>query len=135
MNKKKYNNESITETLFTTDMLSGISFATTQPDYPLSAADYMQLKNGWVSVYGWALNVGFATFGYALSIFPKVFSGFLGGNEVVNKGEWITLGVGVVLMLGLCLLGFVLPNDKKNIMKAIKDHFKTAPKTRQAVRH
>lgn len=77
MNKKKYNNENITQTLFTDDMFSGISFATIQADYPLSAADYMQLKNGWVSVHGWALNVGFATFGYALSIFPKIFSSFL----------------------------------------------------------
>ncbi|WKC46140.1 hypothetical protein [Pseudomonas veronii] len=135
MNKKKYNNENITQTLFTDDMFSGISFATIQADYPLSAADYMQLKNGWVSVHGWALNVGFATFGYALSIFPKIFSSFFGGSEVVNKGEWVTLGLGVVVVLALYLLGFFLPSDKKIIMKAISDHFKTTPKTRQPVRH
>ncbi|MDF4211066.1 hypothetical protein P2W50_30915 [Pseudomonas protegens] len=135
MIKKKYNNESLTQTLFTDDMLSGISFATIQADYPLSAADYMQLKNGWVSVHGWALNFGFATFGYALSIFPKIFSLFLGGNEVVNKGEWVTLGLGGGVALVLYLLGFFLPSDKKTIMKSISDHFKHTPKTRQPVRH
>lgn len=134
MIKKKFRNENLTQTLITDEMFSGIAFATIQVDYTLSAADYMQLKNGWVSAYGWALNVGFATFGYALSIFPKMYSSFFGGNESVSKGEWVTLGGGVTVVLILCFLGFCLPSDKKKVMKAINEHFKTAPKTRHPVR-
>ncbi|WP_154946646.1 hypothetical protein [Pseudomonas fluorescens] len=134
MIKTKFKNENLTETLSTDDIFSGITFATIQADYALSTADYMQLKNGWVSAYGWALNVGFATFGFALSIFPKLYSSFFGGTEVVSKGEWVTLGGGACLVLVLFLLGLFLPSDKKKIMKAISEHFKNAPKSRHPVR-
>ena len=134
MRKTTFNNENLTQTVITDDIYSGIAFATIQADYTLSAAEYMQLKNGWVTAYGWALNVGFATFGYALSIFPKMYSNFFGEDEAVSKGEWVTLGGGVIVVLVLCVLGLCLPSDKKNIMKAIHEHFKNAPKTRHPVR-
>ncbi|MNC03374.1 hypothetical protein D3C81_1054360 [compost metagenome] len=134
MAKTNFKNETLTQTIVTDDIYSGIAFATIQVDYTLSAVDYMQLKNGWVSAYGWALNIGFAIFGYALSIFPKMYSSFIGSGDVVSKGEWVTLGGGVVVVLVLCLLGLCLPSDKKKVMKAMSEHFKNAPKTRHPVR-
>ena len=134
MIKKKFNNETITQTVLSDDIYSGLSFGTIQADYPLSAADFMRLKSGWVSVFGWALNTGFAVFGYALSIFPKMVSGFLGGTEVVSKGEWLVLIFGGMTVFLLCVVGFFLPSEKKELMKEIKEHFKKSPKTRHPLR-
>lgn len=134
MIKKKFINESFSQTLTTDDVLSGLAFATMQADYSLSAADYMQLKNGWVSAYGWAMNIGFATFGYTLSIYPKLYASFLSRDGGASQGELTALGIGVGLVVLLCLLGLCLPSEKKKIMKEIHDHFKTAPKSRHPVR-
>jgi hypothetical protein len=136
MKRVRYTNENITETLKSSELLSGsYFFATVQADYSLSATEYMMLKNGWVSIYSWALNVGFATFGYALSVLPKLLSGADAYKfTALSGGEWSTLGVGVGLVVLLCGIGFFLPNDRKEAMKAIKEHFKKAPKSRQQVR-
>ena len=134
MIKKKFNNEEITQTVLSDDIYSGLSFGTIQADYPLTAADFMRLKSGWVSVFGWALNIGFAVFGFALNIFQKMVSGFFGGNEVVSKSEWLVLLFGAVVVLLLCGVGFFLPSEKKELMKDIKEHFKKSPKTRHPLR-
>ena len=111
-----------------------LSVATVQADYSLSASEHVVLKSGWVSVYGWALNVGFATFGYFLSIFPKLVA-YLenSANPAVAKGEWWALGLGCGAILVLCAIGYFCPNDKRTLMKAIDQHFTDAPKVRRRV--
>ncbi|MBI6918188.1 hypothetical protein JET68_05195 [Pseudomonas monteilii] len=119
------------------DLYSGeyLSVATVQADYSLSATEHVILKNQWVSIYGWALNVGFATFGYFLSILPKLLA-YLenSANPSVAKGEWIALAFGSVAVVVLCLVGSCWPNDRKKLLKAIDEHFAKAPKSRQRVR-
>lgn len=112
-----------------------LTVATVQADYSLSATEHVILKNQWVSIYGWALNVGFATFGYFLSILPKVLA-YLENPESpsVAKGEWIALAFGCAAVLVLCLVGWCWPNDRKKLLKTIDEHFAKAPKSRQRVR-
>jgi hypothetical protein len=134
--KTRYTNENITEPLQTNDIFSdGYLFATVQADYSLSATDYMMLKNGWVSLYAWSLNIFLATFGYAMSVMPKFLSGEMAYKlEALSKGEWNTLGAGSALALLIFAVGFFMPNEKKQVMRAIDKHFKNAPKSRQQVR-
>ncbi len=111
-----------------------LSVATVQADYSLSASEHVVLKNKWVSAYGWALNVGFATFGYFLSIFPKLVAYLESStNPAIAKGEWLALGFGAGLTVFLCLIGLLCPNEKRALMKAIDKHFADAPKVRRRV--
>lgn len=108
--------------------------ATVQADYSLSASEHVILKNGWVSAYSWALNVGFATFGYLLSVLPKFIAHLENeSNPPLSSGEWWTLGAGVGLVVVLFLIGCVCKNEKKDLLKAIDEHFRTAPKVRRRV--
>lgn len=136
MRKVRVTNQSITHTINSDELLSGsYLFATVQPDYSLSATEYMMLKNSWVSLYAWALNIAFATFGYGLSVLPKLLSGPNAGTvEALSNGEWGALAVGVGLVILCCIIGYCLPNERKEAMNSIRQHFKSAPKTRQPVR-
>ena len=134
--KSRFTNENITSTVESNDLLTGSTlFATVQADYSLSAAEYMMLKSNWVSLHVWAMNIGFATFGFTLSLLPKVISADSGVNfDALVKGEWVALSIGVGVVVLLSLVGFCGPSEKKEIMKAIRLHFKNAPKVRQPVR-
>lgn len=122
------------------DLYSGSTlFATVQADYSLSASEYMMLKSTWVSMHVWAINILFVTLGFALSILPKFISSVMNDTanpsviSAVTSAEWITLAGGCVLVLLLWIIGCLLPNDRKEIMKSIKDHFRLSPKIRQRV--
>lgn len=122
------------------DLYSGSTlFATVQADYSLSASEYMMLKSTWVSMHVWAINILFVTLGFALSILPKFISSVMSDAanpssiSAVTSAEWITLAGGCILVVVLWIIGCLLPNDRKEIMKSIKDHFRLSPKTRQRV--
>lgn len=122
------------------DLYSGSTlFATVQADYSLSASEYMMLKSTWVSMHVWAVNILFVTLGFALSILPKFISTLMSdaGNpsviSAVTSAEWITLAGGCIIVIILWVIGCLLPNDRKEIMKSIKNHFKLSPKIRQRV--
>lgn len=135
MTQVKYDNEVITETLTSSDMYSGMSFATSQIDYLLSAADYMKLKNNWVSLYSLAVSCTVLSLGFALNIFPKLYSSFVeGGSVAVSDGEWAVLLGALAVSALLFVVGLFMPSEKTSVMKAIDKHFKTVPKTRHMVR-
>ncbi|WP_252959045.1 hypothetical protein [Pseudomonas simiae] len=134
--KDRITNQSVTQTVNSDHLLSGsYLFATVQADYSLSATEFMMLKNRWVSLYAWALNIAFATFGFGMSVLPKFISGPDAGSvNALSKGEWWTLAVGMGLVILFCLIGFFLPNERKEAMNSIKEHFKIMPKSRQQIR-
>ncbi|WP_261881430.1 hypothetical protein [Vibrio coralliirubri] len=51
----------------------------------------------------------------------------------MNYATKPALGAGVAISIVLYLVGLALPNDRKRVMKEIKEHFNTAPKQRQVV--
>ncbi|MDH0571547.1 hypothetical protein N7668_09820 [Pseudomonas fulva] len=118
------------------DVFSGTYFiAAVQSDYYLSAADYWRLKSGWVSLYGWALNVGFATFGYALSAIPKVYSNFENKVEpYIAMADWVPVAIGMILVVALSVAGKCMPSDRKRVLKSMDEHFSNSPITRQPFR-
>lgn len=135
MAKNNVKEEEDHQQLKSDDLYSGSTlFATVQADYSLSASEYMMLKSTWVSMHVWAVNIFFVTLGYALSIFPKFISVVLdGAGTPVSSAEWITLAIGCAIVFVLWVIGCLLPNDRKEIMKSIKKHFKVSPKVRQRV--
>jgi len=134
MTKTTYENEIITQTLMTTDMLTGMAIGTLQEDFLLNEADFLRLKNEVSSFSTWALNVLFATIGYAISILPKWISELAGRAEHVSASEWTALIIGLVLAAILYTASHYLPNEKNKLMKRMDQHFKDAPKSRQIFR-
>lgn len=134
MTKNVYQNEVITKTVVTEDLLTGVSIGTLQADFLLCEADFMRLKGEGSVFVTWSLNVLFATIGYAMSILPKLISDLVGKDERVSQSEWVALGIFSAISLLLFLLSKVMHNEKKELLKSISKHFKSAPKSRQLVR-
>jgi len=127
-------NEQITETIPVHGLLSGANIGTWQADYPLTAVDYVHIKNGKPITFIWANSILLATIGFGLNLLGKGASEIAGVQQEIYIGEWVALGVGFIVSILLYLIGLALPNDRKKIMKKIQEHFKNSPKQRQVVK-
>jgi len=126
-------NQQISETIPVHGLISGASIGTWQADYPLTALDFEHIKNGKPVTFNWANSILLATVGFGFNILAKGATTLAGVEQQVYIGEWIALGAGVAISIVLYLVGLALPNDRKRVMKEIKEHFNTAPKQRQVV--
>ena len=134
MTKNVYENEVFRETVVTGNLLTGMSIGTLQADFLLCEADFLRLKSGSSAFVTWSLNVLFATIGYAMSILPKWISALAGKPEEVSQSEWTTFAIGLAISFILLLISKAMPNEKKELLNRISQHFKSAPKSRQLVR-
>jgi hypothetical protein len=126
-------NQQISQTIPVHGLLSGASIGTWQADYPLTAIDFEYIKNGKPITFNWANSIFLATVGFGFNILGKGASTLAGIPQQIYIGEWITLGAGVFISIILYAFGLALPNDRKRVMKEIKEHFNNAPKHRQVV--
>lgn len=129
-----YENQVITQTLPTGNLLTGVSIGTFQEDFQLCEADFLRLKNDGTPLSSWSTNILFAAIGYGISILPKWFSEMAGKPEKVSQAEWIALAASLAVSLLLFLIGKLMPNEKKDLLSRMSQHFKSAPKSRQFVR-
>ena len=135
MPKTIYKDETISATLATPNLLSGKIIGTFQEDYPLCEADYLRLKTtSRPVIWGFANLIFLPTLGYAISLIPKFIDKFNEKPVEFAISEWLPLLIGICLSSILYLIGLKLPNDRKDIMTKIDDHFKQAPKSRQIIR-
>lgn len=131
MAKKVIKGEQVTKPyLISEDILSGASVGTWQKDYLLQKHDFYLIKNGKSKTFSAAQNFLFASFCWGLSLIAKGYPNF----SDIKKGEWIALGVGIAISVVLYAIGYFLPNERKEIMKKIEEHFKKAPTIHQVIR-
>ncbi|RBO82382.1 hypothetical protein [Marinomonas aquiplantarum] len=123
-------NQQISETIPVHGLISGASIGTWQADYPLTALDFEHIKNGKPVTFNWANSILLATVGFGFNILGKGATTLAGVEQQIYIGEWIALGAGVAISIILYIVGLALPNDRKRVMKEIKEHFNTAPKQR-----
>ena len=127
-------NQQITETIPVHGLLSGASVGTWQADYPLTALDFEHIKNGKPVTFNWANSILLAAVGFGLNLLGKGASQLAGVQQQIYIGEWIAFGSAIAVSVALYLVGLLLPNDRKRVMKEIQVHFKSAPKQRQVVK-
>lgn len=130
MTEQRYKGKVITKTVMVSNMLTGTSVGTWQEDYPLREVDFVHIKNGKPITYIWANSILLATFGFGLNLLAKWYS----QTDKITKGEWIAFDFGVGISVILYIIGVCLPNERKKVMNDIENHFKNAPKSRQAVK-
>ena len=130
-----YENQVITHTLVTQEnLLTGVSIGTFQEDFQLCEADFLRLKSEGSPMATWSLNILFASIGYGMSILPKWISEISGKAEKVTQSEWAALALGIAVSVVLFTINKFIPNEKKELLNRMSQHFKSAPKTRQFVR-
>jgi hypothetical protein len=130
-----YENQVITQTLVTQEnLLTGVSIGTFQEDFQLCEADFLRLKSEGSPMATWSLNILFASIGYGMSILPKWISEISGKAEKVTQSEWAVLALGIAVSAALFAINKFIPNEKKELLNRMAQHFKSAPKTRQFVR-
>jgi hypothetical protein len=129
-----YENQVITHTVTTGSLFTGVSIGTLQEDFQLCEADFLRLKNEGTPLTSWSLNILFAAIGYGLSILPKWISEIAGKPEKVSQSEWAVLAISLTASLLFFIVGKFIPNEKKDLLNQMSQHFKSAPKTRQLIR-
>jgi hypothetical protein len=131
---KVYKDKVLTETFFATDLLSGTSIGTWQEDYPSREVDFERIKHSKPMTFIWADSILLTTLGFGLNLLAKGYSYLTGNTPPICKGEWIAFFSGLTVSVVLYIAGHFLPNERKNIMAKIEQHFKNAPTIRQAYR-
>ncbi|WP_447837508.1 hypothetical protein [Aeromonas salmonicida] len=134
MTQGVFENQVITQTLETGNLLTGVSIGTFQEDFPLCEADFLRLKNDKNLWSAWSLNILFTVMGYGMSLLPKLLSEIVGKPEKVTQTEWWALVIGLAVSFVFFLIGNYRPNDKTELLSRMATHFKSAPKTRQYIR-
>lgn len=135
MTQGMFENQVITETLVTREnLLTGVAIGTFQEDFQLCEADFLRLKSEGSLMATWSLNILFASIGYGMSILPKWISEISGKPEKVSQSEWAVLAIGIVISVVFFSINKFVPNERKQLLNQMDQHFKSAPKTRQLVR-
>jgi len=134
MANKIFKDEDLTQTYEATDILSDTSIGTWQEDYPLTAIDFDRIKSGKPVTFIWAHSIFLTTVGFGLNLVAKGISTWANVPQTISIGEWAALGIGIIVSTVLYIVGCVLPNNRKIVMKNIETHFEKAPKRRQAYR-
>lgn len=122
-----YVGKQLSQPVTVNDLFNGQSVTTMQQPYLLTEADFLRLKGSPPITATLATIVFSGTVGYALSLGPKITPMLGGGQSQLTSGEINTMIAGTILSFALYIIGFCLPNDKKNIMKKITRHFDNAP--------
>ena len=134
MANKIFKDEDLTQTYEATDILSDTSIGTWQEDYPLTAIDFDRIKSGKPVTFIWAHSIILTTVGFGLNLVAKGISTWANVPQTISIGEWAALGIGIIVSIILYVVGRLLPNNRKIVMKNIETHFEKAPKRRQAYR-
>ncbi|MDP2886055.1 MAG: hypothetical protein Q8P51_13665 [Ignavibacteria bacterium] len=134
MATKIFKDKVLTQTYEAADILSDTSIGTWQEDYPLTALDFERIKSGKPVTFIWANSIFLTTIGFGLNLVAKGISTWTNVPQAISIGEWAALGIGVVVSIVLYVVGCLLPNKRKTVMKNIETHFEEAPKRRQAYR-
>ena len=135
MTEQIYKDKVIERTVLVKGGLTDTSIGTWQADYPLREVEYVHIRNNVKSkTYACASAVFLTTFGFGLNMLAKWYSQTDDTCSQITKGEWIVIGCGLFISVVLYLIGIRLPNERKKVMNDIDSHFKSAPKSRQAVK-
>ncbi|GAB3370046.1 hypothetical protein NCG89_09220 [Spongiibacter taiwanensis] len=127
-------NEEIDQPVIVSGLISGMSIGTWQEDYHLTGRDYEHLKNGKPVTFNWANSILLTSIGIGLTLLGKYISQQTNPSVVIYKGEWIGLGIGIAISIILYVIGLCLPDDRKKLMRKLKDHFDNSPKMRQMMK-
>lgn len=105
-----------------------------QADFGLCEADYLRIKNGYPKTLIWAHSILLANAGLGISILGKYIDRILNGsNTPILAWEKYGFISALIVSFFLYLLGIFLPNEKKKVMKDIKNHFEYSPRTKHIV--
>lgn len=127
-------NQQLDQTTVVSGLSSGSSVGTWRADYPLTGRDFEHLRHGRPVTFNWANSVMLTTIGLLLNILGKYLSQKSGVTITIYIGEWVALWVGIIIAIILYLIGLAFPNDRKKIMKKLKEHFDNSPKKRQMLK-
>ena len=128
MADKSLRDKEITETQIVSDLLTGTDIGTWQSEYLLREVEFERIKYGKPITFNWANSIALTTIGFGLNLVAKGYSNVAN----INKGEWIALSAGIAFSIALYIIGLLLPNNRKKVMKKIEKHFENAPTKRQA---
>lgn len=120
------NNQRIDQPVVVADVMNGQTIATLQPVYPLSEADFVRLKGGTPVTAAAAVMIFSGVVGYAIGLGPKLESLITGDLPLLSSGEIKTIGGWSAIALVIYGIGFLLPNERKSVMKNLSNHFKAA---------
>ena len=105
-----------------------------QEPFNLTEADFLRIKGGRTKASGAANGILLTSLGMAFILLLKYLQAKAsGGGFTVQVLEWLAPAIGLGIASLLYLLDRILPNEKKQVMRDIENHFSEAPRTRHLV--
>ena len=105
-----------------------------QEPFHLTEADFLRIQGGRTRLATPATGFLLTSLGMALILFLKYVQARANGSSItIETLEWLAPAIGVGIASLLYLIDKWLPNEKKQVMKDIENHFSEAPRTRQLV--
>lgn len=120
------NNQKLDQPVVIADVMNGQTIATLQAVFPLTEADYLRLKGGPPITASAAVMIFSGVVGYAIALGPKLQSIISGEQSLLSYGEIKTIGAWTLISVVIYAIGWLIPNDRTNIMKRLHGHFKVA---------
>lgn len=127
--QQEFNSQRIEESIVVSDLMNGQTIAMLQTVYPLSEADFVRLNNGASKLDAAAVMIFSGVVGYAIGLGPKLEGLLMGNAPVMNNGEIKTIAVWSFISLLIYGIGYLLPSERKKVMKKLSSHFETAKST------
>jgi hypothetical protein len=108
------------------------SISSKQRDFPLCESDYLRLINGKSKSENASLSFFLTSIGFGIAFIAKYVASIIDQKDFTPETwEWIApLMTGAVSIIIYFVVLFFIENEHRKVMAAIKDHFKTAPRTR-----
>ena len=107
------------------------SIRISQEPFLLCEADFLRLKYGDSKVLAWAGGVLLTSLGMLFIPMAKYIIVKMTSDKsiIIQSWEWFAPFIGIGIAALLFAIGKMLPNERKQVMSDIEDHFSEAPRT------
>ncbi|WP_147694530.1 hypothetical protein [Vogesella mureinivorans] len=127
--QQEFNSQRIEEPIVVPDLMNGQTIAMLQTVYPLSEADFVRLNSGASKTDAAAVMIFSGVVGYVIGLGPKLETLLMGSAPVMSSAEIKTITVWGLFSLVIYGLGYLLPSERKKVMKKLSSHFEAAKST------
>lgn len=135
MDDKIISNQLRNESLqFSLNVKTEAKINSTQEDFALCEADYLRLRDGKSKGISVAISFFLTSIGFGISFISKYIAASASKvGFAYEPWEWIAPMVAGGISLIIYVVYIIIPNEHKEVMKAIELHFKSAPRRRHVV--
>jgi len=117
------------------DVVGEPMIASLQCDFALCEADYVRLTTRGSKLFDAGVAVLLISLGFGIPIAAKLVSAWWSHTAAEVEGwQYWALAIGLIIALALAAIDRLLPNERRKLLREMKEHFKSHPRQRKVMR-